>query len=55
MTSRSPRSQRALATLQRAVQSSSAEDAALLTFWRQTGQAMLAIVEAKLAGPNSVH
>jgi hypothetical protein len=31
----------------RAVQSSSAEDAALLTFWLQTGQAMVAIVEAK--------
>ena len=44
-----------LETLERAVQSSwSADNAALLMFWRQTGQAMLAIVE-KPVGPHSMH
>jgi hypothetical protein len=31
------------------------EDVALLVFWRQTGHAMLAIVEAKPAGVQSVN
>jgi hypothetical protein len=45
-----------LEALARAVQMSrNAEDAELLTFWRQTAQAILAIVEREPAGPHSVN
>jgi hypothetical protein len=42
--------------LEGATQSSwSADNAAPLMFWRQTGQAMLAIVEMKPVGPHNTH
>jgi len=45
-----------LAVLTRAVQMlKSAEDMELLMFWRQTAQAMLAILEKEPAGPHSVN
>jgi hypothetical protein len=45
-----------LEALERAIEKSwGAGDAALLMFWRQTAQAILAIVEAKPAGPHSMH
>jgi hypothetical protein len=45
-----------LAVLTRAVQMlRNAEDMELLMFWRQTAQAMLAIVEKEPAGPHCVN
>jgi hypothetical protein len=45
-----------LAVLTRAVQMlRSAEDMELLMFWRQTAQAMLAILEKEPAGPHCVN
>ena len=45
-----------LATLQRLGElKASAEDIALLGFWRQTARALLTIVELKPAGPRSLH
>jgi hypothetical protein len=45
-----------LEVLTRAVQMlRSAEDMELLMFWRQTAQAMLAILEKEPAGPHSVN
>jgi hypothetical protein len=45
-----------LAALQRLVElKSNAEDVALLTFWRETAHAMLAIFAAKPAGPHSLN
>jgi hypothetical protein len=45
-----------LAVLTRTVQMlRNAEDTELLMFWRQTAQAMLAIVEKEPAGPYSVN
>jgi hypothetical protein len=45
-----------IAALHRLVRESlNAEDMALLRFWRQTGEAMLAIVAAKPAGPYGAH
>jgi hypothetical protein len=47
---------RQLEVLTRAVQMlKKAEDIELLMFWRQTAQAMLAIVEKEPAGPRSVN
>jgi hypothetical protein len=45
-----------LAVLTRTVQMlKNAEDIELLMFWRQTAQAMLAILEKEPAGPHSVN
>ena len=45
-----------LATLHRLVQlHPSAEDRAMLRFWRQTGEALIAIVELEPPGPYGAH
>jgi hypothetical protein len=45
-----------LATLHRLVElKQSAEDRAMLRFWRQTGEALIALVEPETAGPHGLH
>jgi hypothetical protein len=47
---------RKLDALERAVNATwSPDDAAALVFWRETGKALIAILDAKPAGPHSVN